>query len=47
MRSAHNKGCAVIEAAYPEDQVERARLERSGFVTVGQTLARSLTKESV
>jgi len=47
MRSAHNKGCAVIEAAHPDDQVELARLERSGFVTVGQLLVRSLTKESV
>lgn len=46
MRSAHNKGCAVIEAARPDDQAELARLERSGFVTAGQRLARSLTKES-
>ena len=43
MRSAHNKGCAVIEAAYPDDQDELARLERSGFVTAGQTLVRPLT----
>jgi hypothetical protein len=46
LRSAHNKGCAVIEAAYPDDQVELARLERSGFAAVGPLLARSLTKES-
>jgi hypothetical protein len=46
MRSAHNKGCAVIEATRPDDEAELARLERSGFVTAGQRLARSLTKES-
>ncbi len=46
MRSAFNKGCSVIEAGHPDDQVELARLERSGFVTVGQLLARYLTKES-
>jgi ribosomal protein S18 acetylase RimI-like enzyme len=42
LRSALNKGCAVVEAARPDDQVELARLERSGFVTAGVRLARSL-----
>ena len=47
IRSAHNKGCAVIEAAFPDDPVELARLKRSGFAAVGQLLARPLAKESV
>jgi len=35
LRSARNKGCSVVEAALPEDPVERTRLERHGFVEAG------------
>jgi hypothetical protein len=35
LRSARNKGCSVVEAALPDDPVERTRLERHGFVEAG------------
>jgi GNAT superfamily N-acetyltransferase len=31
LRSARNKGCAVVEAARPDHPAERARWERQGF----------------
>jgi GNAT superfamily N-acetyltransferase len=31
LRSARNKGCAVVEAARPDDPADRARWERQGF----------------
>jgi len=35
LRSARNKGCSIVEAALPDDPVERTRLERHGFVESG------------
>ena len=40
VRSARNKGCAVVEAAQPSDALARARLERQGFVEAGALLER-------
>jgi GNAT superfamily N-acetyltransferase len=35
LRSARNKGCSIVEAAFPDDPAERTRLERHGFVEAG------------
>jgi GNAT superfamily N-acetyltransferase len=35
VRSARNKGCSIVEAALPEDENDRNRLERLGF-SVGE-----------
>jgi GNAT superfamily N-acetyltransferase len=35
LRSARNKGCSIVEAAFPDDPAERTRLERHGFVESG------------
>jgi hypothetical protein len=35
LRSASNKGCASIEAARPDDPIERARWEQRGFIELG------------
>ncbi len=35
LRSAKNKGCAVVEAALPPDPAARARWERHGFIESG------------
>jgi L-amino acid N-acyltransferase YncA len=35
LRSARNKGCSVVEAALPDDEAERTRLERHGFIESG------------
>jgi GNAT superfamily N-acetyltransferase len=35
IRSAHNKGCTVVEAALPQDPAERTRWERHGFIESG------------
>ena len=40
LRSARNKGCAVVEAASPEDTEERDRLARLGFVGAPPVLQR-------
>jgi predicted N-acetyltransferase YhbS len=40
LRSARNKGCAVVEAARPEDPEERDRLNRIGFVDAEPLLQR-------
>jgi ribosomal protein S18 acetylase RimI-like enzyme len=40
LRSAKNKGCAVVEAARPDDQTERARWQRQGFRDAGPTIER-------
>ena len=43
LRSAHNKGCTVVEATRPEDPTARARWERQGFVDAGPIMNRSVT----
>ena len=40
LRSAGNKGCAVVETARPDDETGTARLERQGFVPAGPLLRR-------
>jgi len=40
LRSARNKGCAVVEAALPTDAAERDRWDRLGFVVAGPRLER-------
>lgn len=42
IRSAKNKGCSVVEAALPEDPVERTRWERHGFVESGPRTERQV-----
>lgn len=42
LRSAHNKGCTVVEAALPEDPAERTRWERHGFVATGPRTERQV-----
>ncbi|HEX8940195.1 MAG TPA: GNAT family N-acetyltransferase [Candidatus Limnocylindrales bacterium] len=39
LRSAGNKGCAVVEAALPTDPAARSRWERQGFSEVGPTIS--------
>lgn len=43
LRSAHNKGCTVVEAARPDDPGERARWEDGGFSEGGSLMTRSAT----
>ena len=43
LRSASNKGCAVVETARPDDPMERTRLERLGFGDAGPRLQRTVT----
>lgn len=43
LRSAGNKGCAVVEAALPADPSVRPRWERHGFVEGGPTIQRPVT----
>ena len=40
LRSARNKGCAVVEAARPEDPGERDRWSRLGFADTDPLLQR-------
>jgi predicted N-acetyltransferase YhbS len=40
LRSARNKGCAVVEAARPDDSEGRARLTRGGFTDAEPLLQR-------
>jgi GNAT superfamily N-acetyltransferase len=40
LRSARNKGCAVVEVALPTDPEERARWDRRGFREAGMLLER-------
>jgi hypothetical protein len=40
LRSARNKGCAVVEVARPADAAERARWDRRGFHEAGTLLER-------
>ena len=42
LRSARNKGCAVVEAAAPTDPAERTRWEDLGFREAGPRLYRSV-----
>lgn len=42
LRSAHNKGCAAVEAERPADPAELARWEREGFVDAGPMISRSV-----
>ena len=42
LRSAQNKGCAVVEAARPDDAVERGRWARRGFVDAGPLICRTV-----
>jgi GNAT superfamily N-acetyltransferase len=42
IRSAHNKGCTVVEAALPKDAAERTRWERHGFVETGPRTERQV-----
>lgn len=42
IRSAHNKGCTVVEAALPEDPAERTRWERHGFIATGPRTERQV-----
>jgi hypothetical protein len=42
IRSAHNKGCTVVEAALPEDPAERTRWARHGFIETGPRTERLL-----
>ena len=43
LRSASNKGCAVVETARPDDPMERTRLERLGFGDAGPRLQRTVS----
>ncbi len=38
LRSARNKGCALVEVARPADRAERARWDRRGFHEAGTLL---------
>ena len=40
LRSARNKGCAIVEVALPTDRAERARWERRGFREADRLLER-------
>lgn len=42
LRSASNKGCAVVETARPDDPAARARLEVMGFDAAGPRLQRTV-----
>jgi L-amino acid N-acyltransferase YncA len=42
IRSAKNKGCSVVEAMLPQDEAERTRLERHGFVETGPRTERQV-----
>ncbi len=45
LRSARNKGCAVVEASRPDDPAERARWDRRGFRDGRLTIERPVTAE--
>ena len=42
LRSAHNKGCTVVEVARPEDPEERDRWNRQGFIGADPLLQRAV-----
>ncbi len=42
LRSAANKGCASVEAPHPEDEAERTRLERRGFLDGATVMGRAV-----
>ncbi len=42
LRSAHNKGCTIVEASRPEDPAARARWEQQGFVDAQPIMNRSV-----
>jgi GNAT superfamily N-acetyltransferase len=42
IRSAHNKGCTVVEAEQPDDPEARTRWERLGFAATGPIMQRSV-----
>lgn len=43
LRSAHNKGCTVVEAARPEDPTTLGRWEAQGFTAAGPAINRSVS----
>ena len=45
LRSARNKGCAMVEAARPNDPAERARWDRRGFHDARHTIERPVATE--
>jgi hypothetical protein len=47
LRSARNKGCAVVEAVRPEDPGERDRWNRMGFVDAEPLLQRPVAAPAV
>jgi predicted N-acetyltransferase YhbS len=46
LRSARNKGCAVVEAARPDDPEARDRWNRLGFVDADPILARPVANRA-
>ncbi len=42
LRSARNKGCTIVEAASPDDSIERDRWERLGFAGAGPLIERAV-----
>jgi N-acetylglutamate synthase-like GNAT family acetyltransferase len=47
LRSARNKGCVAVEAAQPEDAVERERLDHYGFRDAGPRVVRGIVRAAV
>ena len=47
IRSARNKGCAVVEAALPTDSAARARWERHGFTESSPNIERPVAAGEV
>lgn len=47
LRSASNKGCAVVEAVPPDDPATLARWERLGFTPSGPRIQRTVTAAGV
>ncbi len=45
LRSARNKGCAVVEAVLPDDPEERVRWDRLGFREAGPRIERRVASE--
>ena len=47
LRSARNKGCAVVEAARPDDPDELERWNRQGFIGAGPLIERPVAAAKV
>jgi predicted N-acetyltransferase YhbS len=45
LRSARNKGCTVVEAASPDDPIERDRWDRLGFAGAGPLIERPVASD--